>query len=221
MIKAAIFDMDGVLLDSEPLWHEAEIEVFATVGIKLTRAQCIETTGLMVRDITAYHYSREPWSGKIQKQVTEEIFDSVEKKILEKAVPLEGVNETIEFLRIRNVPIALASSTGLKIINTVLEKLSLKGKFKIVHTAEHEKYSKPHPAVFLSTAKQLDVDPVQCLVIEDSFNGLIAAKAARMKTIALPMASQWNETRFDIADLKLHSLAEFNEGRWNYLNSLP
>ena len=93
--------------------------------------------------------------------------------------------------------------------------------FRVVHSAEQEEYGKPHPAVFLTTAKHLRISPAHCLVIEDSFNGLIAAKAARMKTVVIPMAEQWNEARFDIADSKLKSLREFSEPEWNHLNSLP
>jgi mannitol-1-/sugar-/sorbitol-6-/2-deoxyglucose-6-phosphatase len=100
----------------------------------------------------------------------------------------------------------------------VLEKLHVSDCFTIVHSAEHEAYGKPHPAVFLTTAEQLGVRPDRCLVIEDSFNGLIAAKAAKMKTIVLPMASQWDETRFDIADIKLHSLSELTAQIWNTLD---
>jgi sugar-phosphatase len=67
----------------------------------------------------------------------------------------------------------------------------------------------------------LRISPAHCLVIEDSFNGLIAAKAARMKTVVIPMAEQWNEARFDIADTKLKSLRDFSEQLWNHLKTLP
>jgi sugar-phosphatase len=103
----------------------------------------------------------------------------------------------------------------------VLKKFSLENSFSVVHSAEQEDYGKPHPAVFLTTAKQLRVSPEHCLVFEDSFNGLIAAKAARMKTVIIPMTAQWNETRFDIADGKLKSLREFSEQQWIRLNALP
>jgi mannitol-1-/sugar-/sorbitol-6-/2-deoxyglucose-6-phosphatase len=213
--------MDGVLLDSEPFWQEAEIEIFATVGIHLTRAQCIETTGLPVNDVVAYRHKQNPWNHKSLEQVSDEILAGVELRVRERAVLLDGVTGVLEFLKNHRIPTALASSSSIRLINTVLKKFSMKNTFRVIHSAEREEYGKPHPAVFLTTAKQLHIPPAYCLVIEDSFNGLIAAKAARMKTIVIPMAEQWNETRFDIADSKLKSLREFTEQQWNRLNAIP
>jgi sugar-phosphatase len=219
MIEAIIFDMDGVLLDSEPFWQEAEMEIFATVGIQLTRAQCIETTGLPVQDVVAYRFKQHPWKTKTIQHVAEEIVNGVEKRVRGQAVPLEGAAEVLNFFKQRRIPMAVASSSSMRLIDTVLEKLSFKNYFHAVHSAENEEFGKPHPAVFISTAKLLSVDPAHCMVFEDSFNGLIAAKAARMTTIVIPMSSQWNETRFDIADLKIKSLTEFSELHWNRLNA--
>jgi sugar-phosphatase len=220
MIKAVIFDMDGVLLDSEPFWHEAEIEVFATVGIHLTKKQCIEMMGLPTSDIVKLLYSKKAWNTKSQEQVTQEILDHVHKSILDKAILLDGVIDVIELFLSNRIPLALATSSPQRLIDAVLTKLQLTDMFSVVHSAENETYAKPHPAVFLTTAYKLKIDPIHCLVIEDSFNGLIAAKAARMKTLAIPMAEQFDETRFDIADMKLRSLKEFGEEHWNNLNTL-
>jgi sugar-phosphatase len=221
MIDAVIFDMDGVLLDSEPFWQEAEIEIFATVGIHLTHAQCIETTGVRVNDVVAYRHTQNPWNQKSLDQVSDEILTGVELRVCERAVLLDGVMDALEFFKNRRIPTALASSSAMRLIKTVLNKFSMENTFSVVHSAEREEYGKPHPAVFLTTAKHLRIPPAHCLVIEDSFNGLIAAKAARMKTVVIPMAEQWNEARFDIADSKLTSLREFSEQQWNRLNALP
>jgi sugar-phosphatase len=219
MIEAVIFDMDGVLLDSEPFWHEAEIESFAAVNVTLTREQCMETMGLPVDGVVAYRFQQNPWSGKSQKDVQEEIINGVIHRVLEHGVLLNGVTNILQFFASHCLPLALASSSPSRLIDTVLEKVALRNAFSVVHSAEHEEYGKPHPAVFLSTAKKLGVVPLRCLVIEDSFNGLIAAKAARMKTLVVPMEQQRHESRFDIADLKLKSLAEFSETHWQRLNA--
>jgi sugar-phosphatase len=221
MIDAVIFDMDGVLMDSEPFWQEAEIEIFATVGINLTRAQCIETTGLPVNDVVEYRHTQNPWNHKSLDQISDEILTGVELRVRERAVLLDGVMDVLEFFKNRRIPIALASSSAMRLINTVLNKFSMENTFNVVHSAEREEYGKPHPAVFLTTAKHLSIPPAHCLVFEDSFIGLIAAKAARMKTVVIPMAEQWNEARFDIADSKLRSLREFSVRQWNRLNALP
>jgi mannitol-1-/sugar-/sorbitol-6-/2-deoxyglucose-6-phosphatase len=221
MIDAVIFDMDGILLDSEPFWQEAEMEIFASVGIPLTREQCIETTGLPVIDVVQYRYTQHPWSHKSLKEVSNEILNGVELRVRRHAVPLDGAINVLEYFKHRQITTALASSSPMRLIQTVLEIFSLENAFTVIHSAEQEEYGKPHPAVFLTTAKRLNVPPPHCLVIEDSFNGLIAAKAARMKTMVIPMVSQWHEIKFEIADLKLKSLTEFSEDRWNDLNALP
>jgi HAD superfamily hydrolase (TIGR01509 family) len=221
MIQAVIFDMDGVLLDSEPYWQDAEMEVFQTVGISLSRTQCIELTGMPTREIVEHCYKQKPWNHKSPEQISEEIIRGVEERVAQFAVPLEGVREILGFLRAKQLPLAIASSSPITLIQSVLKKFSLIDVFSVVHSAESEEYGKPHPSVFLTTAKQLHVDPVYCLVIEDSFNGLLAAKAARMKTVVIPMEAQRNESRFTIADLKLTSLTEFSADLWEHLNKEP
>jgi len=219
MIEAVIFDMDGVLLDSEPLWHESEIETFSSVGLMLTLEQCRETMGTPVDELVALRFSQHPWKTKTQEQVTKEIFDGVIRSIRAYGALMDGVSDVIKFFQSRHLPLALASSSPVSMIEIVLEKIRLQNIFSVIHSAEHEEYGKPHPAVFLSTAKELGVNPRACLVIEDSFNGLIAAKAARMKTLVVPMAAQQHESRFEIADVKLRSLTEFSEQHWQLLNT--
>lgn len=219
MITAVIYDMDGVLLDSEPYWHEAQIEVFATVGINLTVEDCLKTTGTAIDEVVARYYQRTPWSGKTQEEVMYEIIEGVEQRVLQRATLLPGVQKSLEFFKSKNVALALASSSHARLIYTVLKKFSLEHTFRIVHSAEHEEYGKPHPAVFLSTARHLHTEPRNCLVIEDSLNGLIAAKAATMKAIVVPPPFTWNDTRFDLADCKLHSLEEINDELWQKIVS--
>jgi sugar-phosphatase len=88
----------------------------------------------------------------------------------------------------------------------------------VLNSSEKEEYGKPHPGVYLTTAQKLQTDPRNCLAFEDSFNGAIAAKAARMKVVTVPDPADFNDRRFDFSDLKLSSLLEFTEEKFDLLN---
>ena len=104
---------------------------------------------------------------------------------------------------------ALASSSSMSLIEAVVDKLNIRMYFDVLWSAEFEPYGKPHPGIFLTTAAKLQVDPKECIVFEDSINGVISAKAARMKCIAIPEEATFNDPRFAIADSKLRSLKEY------------
>jgi mannitol-1-/sugar-/sorbitol-6-/2-deoxyglucose-6-phosphatase len=221
MIKAVIFDMDGLLIDSEPHWRNAEIVIFGRLGLTLTEDQCMQTMGMRIDEVVKYWYERHPWSNCTLLDVETEIVQAVEDLVLTEGTAMEGVAQTLDFFRQQRLRVALASSSKLRLIHSVLNKLNIRQHFEVIHSAEFEEYGKPHPAIFLSTARQLTVPPTQCLVFEDSFNGLISAKAARMKTVAVPEGEAFSQTRFDIADLKLRSLREFTAEHFKMLDQLP
>jgi sugar-phosphatase len=218
MIEAVIFDMDGVLIDSEPYWQEAQKEVFQMVGVEVTDTMCHETMGLRIDEVVAHWFARYKWSGMTCKEVEDQVIQGVIDRVHSRGALLPGVHEAIDLFKKKKLKTALASSSALRLIHTVLDKFDLKKNFDVIHSAEHEPYGKPHPAIYLSTAKLLDTDPTYCLAIEDSFNGLIAAKAARMKTVCIPEKRVWSQTKFDIADVKLWSLTELSDGVWKLIN---
>jgi sugar-phosphatase len=140
--------------------------------------------------------------------------------ILERADLKEGYLDVLQLFVEKKLPLAVASSSPLKLITTALKKFHLFEFFKIISSSENEEHGKPHPALYLNAAKKLGVDPVNCLAFEDSFNGAISAKAARMKLVTIPDSHDFSSTRFDFADLKLPSLKDFREKQFEYLNSL-
>jgi sugar-phosphatase len=224
MIKAVIFDMDGLLLDSEPFWKEAEIKVFNKIGVPLTSEMCDTTVGIRVEEVTLHWHKIYNWdinlTGNSIDEVSNRVIDEVVNLINKKAVPFDGVEYIIEFFKTRNIKTAIASSSSMKIINAAIEKFGIKNKFEVIHSAEFEEYGKPHPAVYLSTAKLLGELPGNCLAFEDSYNGLLAAKNAGMKTVVIPEKRFLNDSRFDIADLKLTLLKEFGIKHLEILNKL-
>ena len=210
MIEAVIFDMDGLLIDSEPIWQEAEIAVFNKFGVPLTLEMTSQTMGLRTDEVVEYWHKRYPWDSPSQKEVSDLVDRTVIELIQEKGTAKEGVNEAIAVCEAAGLPIAIASSSPTLLIDTVLNKLGIAEKIQIVHSAHDEEYGKPHPAVYISTAKDLGVHPNHCLAFEDSANGVLAAKAAKMKCIAIPEPEAKNDKRFGIADIILHSLHDFN-----------
>ncbi|MBE9045501.1 hexitol phosphatase HxpB [Pleurocapsales cyanobacterium LEGE 10410] len=217
MIKAVIFDMDGLLIDSEPLWQEAEILVFKQVNLMLTAELCLQTKGLRIDEVVDYWYQRHPWNKVSKKAVEESIVAKLIELIHLKGQPLAGVERAVSLVKQQQVKIALASSSASIIIQAALKKLDLTDTFEKIHSAESEVLGKPHPGVYLTTANKLKVLPQECLAIEDSLNGVLAAKAARMKCIAIPEASQYDRPQFAIADLVLKSLEEFDLEVWHEL----
>jgi sugar-phosphatase len=209
-MQSVIFDMDGILIDSEPLWKIAEVEAFAKVGLDLTYTDCEETVGLRIDEVVQLWHDKVKWTSKTVKEVETDIVDIVIREISAQGKALAGVHESLEMIRSAGYKIGLATSSYERIIDAVVAQLGIGHYFEVMHSAEHELNGKPHPAVFLNCAKKLNVNPKDCLVIEDSFNGVLAAKAARMKVIAIPEKSHQSDPRLIIADSALDSLHDFN-----------
>jgi sugar-phosphatase len=124
---------------------------------------------------------------------------------------MDGVAEAIALVQQMGLKIGLASSSPMALIEAVLEKINLKDFFTASTSAEFLPFGKPHPQVFIDCANALQSKPIECICFEDSFNGLIAAKAARMKCILVPHPEQFSEDKWNIADLKLSSLLSLNQ----------
>ena len=209
--EAVIFDMDGVLIDSEPFWRQVEMAVFATVGLTLTEDDCKETTGYRFDEVVNHWYHKQPWTGKTKEQVHDEVIDEMVNAITHHAEAMRGVHEALEFFHSKGLRIAVASSSAMRLIKATVVKLKIEHYFELLVSAEHELYGKPHPAVFLRTAETLHVRPEKCLVIEDSFFGLLAAKSAKMSCVVVPDPANYGNPKFVIADWKLNSLTEIQK----------
>lgn len=207
MWKAALFDLDGLLIDSEPLWQEAEMEVFATVGVPLTREHCLKTQGMRIDQVVAFWFQLYPWSGVSQAEVSERVVERLLELIRERGRPLPGALAAIDLFRGAGVPVAIASSSSRRIIQTVVDKFCIGERITLFHSAEHEEFGKPHPAVYQTTCKLLKVNPRECGALEDSVNGVLSAKGAGLKVIAVPDPHVPRE-RYTEADVILDSLVE-------------
>ena len=218
MIKAVIFDVDGLLIDSEPLWREAEQKVFATVGIQLTDEMCKETMGIRSDEIITYWYKKYPWNNLTPKQVEENLLAEVRRLILDKGRIMPGVDYIFSFFRNKQLPMALASSSPYILIDAAIEKMHIAPDLQAKTSAQDEELGKPDPAVYLSAAKKLGIAPENCLAFEDSYNGFLAAHRAGMKTVVIPDPEFMGDPRFARADLVSDSLEEFTDEHLQVLN---
>ncbi len=209
MIKAIIFDMDGLLVDSEPYWKIAEKICFGKLGLTLNDELLRQVMGFRLNEVVEHWYNYQPWGEKNFEAVEADVLETVKQLIADNANALPGVVDTLKLCKANGYKIALASSSAMSLINVVVDKLNIRQYFDLLVSAENEPYGKPHPSVFLTTANQLNLLPTECLVFEDSVNGMVAAKAARMKCIVVPEAEKQNEPYWHLANQKLNSLEDF------------
>jgi sugar-phosphatase len=212
MITTVIFDMDGLLLDTEPLWGISMQRVATKHGIAITPERFKETTGLRIYEVTEHWARHYPWEGSAPELVAEEILDDIIALSKEQGGIMRGVLPLLDLLDKHSMKIGLATSSPTRMVEALIEHFGVAGRFHCVTSADVVEMGKPHPAVFLHCAKSLGSQPHECLVLEDSVNGAIAGKAARMKVIAVPDELHWDDPRFSIADMKLQSLEDLDEG---------
>jgi HAD superfamily hydrolase (TIGR01509 family) len=182
---AVIFDMDGVLVNSEPFYVEVEQTNFKQLGLEISEKEHQTYQGTATDRMWQLIKERHRIDHPVEELVTmtnslvTPYFNS-----LEKMEPMPGVNNLIEKLKEKGVPLALASSSSSDVIEIILQKTGLKKYFDVVVSSQMAGASKPEPDIFLLTAKKLGVLPGKCVVIEDSTNGIKAAKSAGMYCIA-------------------------------------
>lgn len=199
-IKAIIFDMDGVLIDSEPLWRIAMIKGFKAIGIPFTENDCIKTMGMRFTQVVQIWFSHFNITTILEADFENSVVDILIDLINEKGKAIDGVINILNYCQQKNIKIGLATSSSIKLMDVVLDKLQLQHYFSAKVSAQFMPYGKPHPKVFLVCAQQLNINPHNCLVLEDSVNGVIAAKAAQMQVIAIPDTEHFNNKKFAIAD---------------------
>jgi mannitol-1-/sugar-/sorbitol-6-/2-deoxyglucose-6-phosphatase len=210
-LNTVIFDMDGLLIDSEPLWDEAATAVFAKYGLQLTAEEYATTTGLRTKEFVEWWFARYNVPETFVADAEQEIIAAVTSLVLQKGKPMPGIEHVLNFFKDRNFKTGLASSSPLSLIHTVTGLLQIEHYFQEYASAAALPHGKPHPHVYLNCAAALQAKPGQCICFEDSFNGMIAAKAARMKCVVVPEAKNAKDARWSAADLKIASLQNFNE----------
>jgi sugar-phosphatase len=210
-LNTVIFDMDGLLIDSEPLWDEAATEIFSRYGIKLNSQQYASTTGLRTKEFIEHWFNYFNITVADRATVEKEIIKKVIELVLKKGRPMPGLAHIFNFFVNKGFKIGLASSSPPDLIDVVVDLLQIRNHLNAITSASNMQYGKPHPEVYLQCAQELGVHPTQCICFEDSFYGMIAAKAARMKCVVVPESKNSKELKWNAADLKISSLFNFNE----------
>ncbi len=208
MIEAIIFDMDGTLVDTEPFHTEIELNQFKQNKIEISGEEHQQylgvTSEVMWRQIASKH-SISLTTDELIKQNHEESLKYF--AALDSIPVMPELVEVLEKLQANNYKLAVASSSTPEIIDLVLTKTNLKKYFPIIVSGNDVAKSKPAPDIFLFTAHKLGAKPTNCVVIEDSPNGIKAAKAAGMTCVAYNGANV-NSEKLQEADSIIQSYAE-------------
>ncbi|MBD2779677.1 hexitol phosphatase HxpB [Xenorhabdus szentirmaii] len=207
-MKAVIFDMDGVLIDSEPLWKKSGMLVLNHYGVPINYNEMMSMIGIPVSgmiDKACQLYNKNDLDvSKIEK----DLFIKGVELILEEKPLMDGVIECLDFLVRKEIKIGIASASPLSFLLKIVEQCGIADYFDYISSAEHMPYNKPHPMVYLNAAEKLNVLPDECLGIEDSKTGMISVKAASMKCVVMPSHIEYDNSYWDTSDWKIKNLKE-------------
>lgn len=206
-MKAVIFDMDGVIIDSQSIHFEVDMQTLKELGCSISVEELEKYAGAT----NEYVFTDIKKNYNIDKSVEEIIkykVEMVKKRIIQSDLePMEGIKEILIELKNKNIPAAIASSSPKDLISVVISKFKLENYFKYIVSGEDVKNGKPSPEIYIKTAKKLEISPEYCTVIEDSRNGVLAAKAAGMNCIGFRNINSGNQD-LSKADIVVKSLLE-------------
>lgn len=185
-IKAIFFDMDGVLIFSEPYWREAEHKIFKErFAIELTEEDVNESTGLKTTEVVTMHMTKYNFTCNID-EIGHEIEKEVIKLVLKHGKPMEGLIELSEWIKTQGWRRCLVTSSSKYVYENIVKFVGLDDFFEQKFTAYDELWGKPNPAVYNSAIEYINLPKDQIIVIEDSMNGVKAAHAAGLRVLGLP-----------------------------------
>jgi HAD superfamily hydrolase (TIGR01509 family) len=206
MLRAVVFDMDGLMFNSEDVYTLTGTELLARRGHRFTRELKAEMMGLPAPlafgAMIARHGLTEPWQELSVE--SNEIYLSLLHKHL---APMPGLMDLLDALEKAKLPKAIATSSVLSLVDECLAPYKLKPRFQFILTADDIVHGKPHPDIYLLAASRFGIDPKEMLVLEDSRNGCLAARAAGAYTVAVP-GVHGEGLDYSMADMVLASLEE-------------
>ena len=213
--EAAVLDMDGVLIDTEPVWRAAQSAVFAGFGVALSERDLLDSTGQPIEELIPVWRRRAPGPDPAGTELTDDeiadrIIDQVIAYVKAQGEPMPGVTAAIALFERCGLRLAIASSSPLRLIDAVCDRLGLT-RITVRCSAMDEARGKPAPDVYLTAARRLGVAAANCLALEDSPTGIASARSAGMRCVAVPDPLLAADPRYREADLVLESLTGLDE----------
>jgi beta-phosphoglucomutase len=209
--KAIIFDMDGTLVDSEPMHLRAYEQLAERFGGTYTESDNREFLGRKDSDVCRALVARLNINLTPDQVVT--LKEQLMVELLSDATPRPGVLDVLEKAHELAIPMAVASSATMQTIELVVDILKIRHYFKNLTSGDEVAHGKPAPDIFLLASQRLNVKPEDCLAIEDTFNGIKAAKAAGMVCLAIPCEATRHQDHSQ-ADVQMTSLEQLDVNRW-------
>ncbi len=185
MFSAAIFDLDGLLVDSAPLWARAEREVFGSLGVDVTARDQRATARLSTAAVTRFWFTRRPWDGPSLSDVEARVIDRVRGLAARGVTIMPGVTQVLSLCRTLRLTTGIATNAPARVCDVMLAQLDPGAGFDVVVTADDVARPKPQPDVYALAARRLGAEPQHCLVFEDSPEGVAAARRAGMTVVAV------------------------------------
>ncbi|HIC48124.1 MAG TPA: HAD family hydrolase [Methylophaga aminisulfidivorans] len=207
-MQAVIFDMDGLLIDSEPFWKQAEKRVFSALGIEITDALSAKTMGMTTREATEFwlHHAGLSLSQDAMEKVENDVIDEVALLTATQGQPLPGVHDLLEQLKQHKLKIGLATNAPARLVPVVLERLDITALFDSYVADDHVEQGKPHPAIYQLALERINAQANHTIAFEDSVTGMTAAIGAGIRTVVVPSKANYHLPHYDVAALKLESL---------------
>ena len=199
VMKAVIFDMDGVLIDSQPYHFKADIETMSEYGVVKDQKFYEKFAGTLTSDRMRILKDLFKLDIPVEEMVKKREDMILEIMAREDIKPVSGIPEFLKSIKNRGLKTAVASSSGYDLIGLILSRLGISEYFDSITSGNDVKRGKPSPDIFLLAAERIGAEPSECLVVEDSENGVRAAKAAGMTALGYVNPTSGNQC-LDMAD---------------------
>ncbi|MFC5449900.1 HAD family hydrolase [Paenibacillus aestuarii] len=213
MLKAVLFDMDGVIIDSEPLHFRSDQLLMKTFGIEMSVADLEVYVGMRDPDMLTQIILKYGLKTSLPELLSMQLNHKISLLREKDAFAIDGIVDLIQSISDHHIQIGLASSSSRAFIEAVLDKLGIASNFDCIISGYEVEKGKPDPDIFLKAASLLGVSPEHCLVIEDSGHGVKAAKAAGMKCIGFQNPNSGNQDLSN-ADMIVRSIRDIHVKDW-------